>query len=315
MNARLERNGEYWRAVWHGPDGRKHTAGLGKCSKRQAQKKLSELDTGATAARMLLDEWTVLYVSQRAQMLDESTLSQHATYLRRFAKYCGPMAVRDVTPMLIANWLGTLDVADSTRRKIVRYMRTIWKWAINQNVANANPWSTQPARHPRVDREVAYVSSETVYHLSQVSENAGVVLLGLTRHLGLRVGEALRAKWSDLGDDAFTVQHTGSQTTKRAKRRVPVSDTARDYLRRTSTEELMGPGVRRPYDLLRKLQRHSGIEPWVQPFHSLRASCETDLLKIQPLPLVAKWMGHSAVVALEHYHRDTVLQGNEVHIA
>ena len=77
----------------------------------------------------------------------------------------------------------------------------------------------------------------------------------------------------------------------------------------------MVPGVRRPYDLLRKLQRHSGIEPWVQPFHSLRASCETDLLKIQPLPLVAKWMGHSAVVALEHYHRDTVLQGNEVHIA
>ena len=37
------------------------------------------------------------------------------------------------------------------------------------------------------------------------------------------------------------------------------------------------------------------------PSHSLRASCETDLVRKYPLPVVAKWLGNTSMVAMRHY--------------
>jgi integrase len=51
----------------------------------------------------------------------------------------------------------------------------------------------------------------------------------------------------------------------------------------------------------RNLIRRAGLIPWPRPFNNLRASCETDLLRVFPIQSVTSWMGHSPAVALAHY--------------
>jgi integrase len=52
-----------------------------------------------------------------------------------------------------------------------------------------------------------------------------------------------------------------------------------------------------------RLIRRAELSPWPRLFHTLRASCETDLLASFPISAVVEWLGHSAAVALKHYTR------------
>src|SRR4030095_14471755 len=52
---------------------------------------------------------------------------------------------------------------------------------------------------------------------------------------------------------------------------------------------------------LEKVIRRAGVEPWPRLWHSLRASCESDLAQTFPLATVTKWLGNTPSVALRHY--------------
>jgi hypothetical protein len=42
-----------------------------------------------------------------------------------------------------------------------------------------------------------------------------------------------------------------------------------------------------------------------KPLHTLRGSCENDWMEQHAAKDVCAWIGHSAVVAMEHYNRPT----------
>ncbi len=50
-----------------------------------------------------------------------------------------------------------------------------------------------------------------------------------------------------------------------------------------------------------KIIRRAGADPWPRLWHSLRASCESDLAQTFPLATVTKWLGNTPSVALRHY--------------
>lgn len=52
---------------------------------------------------------------------------------------------------------------------------------------------------------------------------------------------------------------------------------------------------------LGKVIRRAGVAPWPRMWHSLRASCESDLAQSFPLAVVTKWLGNTPSVALRHY--------------
>jgi hypothetical protein len=52
---------------------------------------------------------------------------------------------------------------------------------------------------------------------------------------------------------------------------------------------------------LEKIIRRAGLEAWPRLWHSMRASCETDLARQFPLAVVAKWLGNTQAVAMRHY--------------
>ena len=49
------------------------------------------------------------------------------------------------------------------------------------------------------------------------------------------------------------------------------------------------------------LVTRAGLTPWPRTFQNLRASCETDWVDRCPAHAVAKWLGHSPLIAAQHY--------------
>ena len=303
---RIERNGKYWRLVTTDASGRRITRGLGTGTKRQAMARARDIAPAQVAKRMRMSDWVVRYLEQRQMTLDPRTLAEHRICLEKLVFFTGDCMVRSVSAMAVADFVGQLRVAENTRRKYVRYLRTVWKHAIDQGVAAVNPWSTQPASHRAADRPDVYVAEDTVMGLANDAMPGMARLLILTRFVGLRLGEAQRACWEDLAEGILVVGHEGIRTTKRRRRHVPVSTRTEALLRGRMIEGATGrivTGVRDPYVSLAAVQREAGQDAWQQPYIALRASCETDWLQTHALPDVCGWMGHSPKVALDHYHR------------
>jgi len=63
---------------------------------------------------------------------------------------------------------------------------------------------------------------------------------------------------------------------------------------------LRNPGVNLRTTFLKIIAR-AGEEPWPRLFHNLRASCATDWVERFPAHAVAKWLGHSPMIAAQHY--------------
>ena len=61
------------------------------------------------------------------------------------------------------------------------------------------------------------------------------------------------------------------------------------------------PDGKRKTIRLGKIARRAGVGPWPRIWHSLRASCESDLAASFPLATVTKWLGNTPSVALRHY--------------
>ncbi len=72
-----------------------------------------------------------------------------------------------------------------------------------------------------------------------------------------------------------------------------------EYRRRAQGERGWGGANMRT--TLGKIVRKAGVNPWPRVWHSLRASCESDLAQSFPLAVVAKWLGNTPSVALRHY--------------
>ncbi len=53
--------------------------------------------------------------------------------------------------------------------------------------------------------------------------------------------------------------------------------------------------------MLRTALRGLGVEPWNRIWHSLRATCQTELEEVFPTHVVCSWLGNSPSVAHKHY--------------
>jgi len=76
---------------------------------------------------------------------------------------------------------------------------------------------------------------------------------------------------------------------------------------------LIAPMAARPTANLRttaeKVIGRAGVEPWPRLFQHLRASCETDWVQKYPARACVKWLGHSPMIAAQHY-----LQVRDAHV-
>jgi len=206
-----------------------------------------------------------------------------------------------------------LSPATVARRVIAA--RTLWRRAIRWQLANANPFAgvrggTQTNESRK--RFVPWADVQRVLDICPDPELRAVILLG--RIGGLRIpSEALALRWGDVDFEAGIIrvpcpklEHVEGC----GYRSVPLFPELRTPLLDLFAEA--EPGTEHVITRLRggcqnwrtqfeRLIVRAGLKPWPKPFHALRASRETELLRTYDLNTVVKWIGNSPTIAARHY--------------
>lgn len=204
----------------------------------------------------------------------------------------------------------------STKNLRLSHAKAILRSAARQ-FGFSPPWDNIVARTVEAKRHTYVTISDVELVIGQCPDVWWRLLVALARFAGLRTpSEPFALRWEDVNWERqrFTV---GSPKT--GIRVVPIFPLLRPYL--NAAWEAAEPGAEyvlprdfRPNPQLGKISigcairiafmrmiRRAGFVPWRQPWHALRASCESDLAAAFPLAIVAKWLGNSPTVAMRHY--------------
>jgi integrase len=248
-------------------DGTRQRVSVYGKSQREVRDKLKavrdRVDNGAPATddKMALAAWmkrwreTTLAASDRK----EATRSLYASLSRKHIEggVIGPVPLAklrpsDVEKLILA--LRSADLADSTVRQIYTVLRLGLDGAVRDGLLARNPAAS--VQRPGVaHKEAAHLDRQRVTELLTAAESSRYQLaLVLIATTGLRRGEALALRWSDIDLDAGvarvrdTVQRidgklsTGPVKTERSRRAIPLSPAMVTMLRRhrvTQLEERM----------------------------------------------------------------------------
>jgi len=178
-----------------------------------------------------------------------------------------------------------------TTRKIVEGVQLAWAWA-----DNVEQWpEVPPAKRIEMKREAAGpVHAPTweemdrcISALSGWSKRVAIVL----RYTGLRIGEVMQLKWSDLDLDHATLTLRKEIDKSRRGRTIPISqllvdrlrtwDRDDDYLIRTGSKIILRHRQPRAKDF-RRAWRKAGVPPHVwegRPSHAFRKGFKSCLLR------------------------------------
>lgn len=267
------------------------------------------------------------------------TYEDYDLCIRRLAPYLGRVRIRALTPQQIQQALGALNergLAPRTVRKVNMVLRRALKQAVMWRMIPSNP--SDGVRPPRADRkELRTLSEDEVRHLLEVT--TGMRDHGLWAVLvttGLRLGEALALRWSDINlrEGLVTVRRAVQRQrgaglvfvepkTARSRRSVPIPPEIRQVLgdqRRANDldrlkaadqwqeQDLVFPNpVGRPRDMaFRAVSFHTALKRAGLPrlrLHDLRHTAATHLLNKHVHPKVVQdLLGHSTIaITLDTY--------------
>ena len=239
----------------------------------------------------------------------------------------GDCSLADITPARAESFRQSmLDVSlrPSTIYKRLQHSRMFLDHAKRQGLVAENPFEFVRNRQGDVSERRVYVPAADVGRLIEYAPD-GVfkLLVALSRFGGLRVpSEALSLRWRDIDWERSRITVPSPKTAHlpgRGYRVIPMFPPIKPYLEaawddapdgaeyifpeewRRQAQRVTGWCGNQLRTKLAKVIRRAGLEPWSRPWHSLRASCETDLARQFPLATAAKWLGNTQAVAMRHY--------------
>jgi len=244
----------------------------------------------------------------------------------------GTTTLDAITPEHADVWRKTIadaGLSPATVAKRVYVARSIFRRAVKWKMIGENPFAEVAAGSQRNPDRAFYVSAEVIAAvLRQCPDPFWRTVVGLGRYAGLRTpSEPALLTWADVdwADGRLTVR---SPKTARhdghAVRSVPICPQLRVILEEAFAtapdgQKLVVPRILDPRTNLRttltKIVERAGFEPWPRLFQNLRASCATDWVQRYPNHEVARWLGHSPLIAATHYlqardhHFRDVVQG------
>jgi integrase len=216
------------------------------------------------------------------------------------------------------------DLRPTTIHKRLQHARMFFEQAKRKNLIAANPFEYVRHRPGDASERRAYVPEADVLRVIEFAPNHHwKLLIALSRFAGLRVpSEALSLRWQDVDWERNRLTIPSPKTEHlagRGYRVIPLFPAVRPYLETAFQEapegavyvfpeeyrvRAHGPGGWKNTNFrttFAKIIRKAGLESWSRLWHSMRASCETDLARRFPLAIVAKWLGNTQAVAMRHY--------------
>ena len=183
--------------------------------------------------------------------------------------------------------------------------------------APASPFEDLPAGSQQNPDRSSYVSAEVI--AAVLDRCPGVfwrLVIALGRYAGLRIpSEVAGLTWDDIAWDTGRLTVRSPKTARHqghAVRLVPICPQLRAILAEAHEQAADGEKLILPRTLtgasnlrttFTKIITRAGFEPWPRLFQNLRASCATDWVERYPNHVVAKWLGHSPLIAATHYLR------------
>lgn len=225
--------------------------------------------------------------------------------------------VRTITAEDASLWrraLAEAGYAKATQAKRVYVAKLIFKRALSWGLVDANPFADlKPGSQSNPDRTY-YVTVEDVDKIIDACPDARWrAIVGLCRFAGLRCpSELVGLTWADVDlverrlvvRSPKTAHHEGH-----AVRLVPIAPRLAPLLEDLyelahADEPQLFPTLRGPSNLrttMHKIIARAGLTPWPRLFQNMRASCATDWASEFPNHDAASWLGHSPMIAAQHY--------------
>ncbi len=250
----------------------------------------------------------------------ESTATFYGHTRRNLEEYFGTTrALRDITPAdadAWRAWLATEEgLAAATVARRVIAARTIWRKAVRWKLAAENPFEGVRGGHQANESRKRYIPAEVIKQVMQAAPDAEWrAVIALARFGGLRTpSETLALRWDDIDWDRGTIRVTCPKLAHKesfASRLLPMFPELRGPLlhlfeqAEDGTEfviERLRRGCGNIAVHFRRIIKRAGVQVWPKPFHNLRASRESELMREYDLATVCKWLGNSPAVAARHY--------------
>lgn len=206
-------------------------------------------------------------------------------------------------------------LAPATVAKRVHVARAIFKRAVRWGLISSSPFADLRAGSQSNPDRAFYVSNETVRSILEACpDDQWRAIIALSRLAGLRCpSEIVALRWGDVNWERGRLTVRSPKTARHeghAVRVVPIAPELRPLLqdlfdRAEVGEEAVVPRLGDPRMNLRttfgKIIARAGLKPWPRLFHNMRASCATDWVERFPNHVVAGWLGHSPMIAAQHY--------------
>ncbi|MGP1346257.1 MAG: tyrosine-type recombinase/integrase [Phycisphaerales bacterium] len=342
------------RILWVDGDGKRHSVRLGAISKRDAdavrikvEALLSAKLTGSTPPREV-----VMWVAELGDRM-HAKLANHELFEPReksevwtigpaFERFLAAQTdskpatitkLKQTRDQLLAHFgeveLGAIDkakaegwrvemrqnYATATVGRSLRVARQFWGWCVNAGMVSENPWLAVKAGSERNPERIHFVPRDVFTKVLDACPTLQWRLfLSLLRFGGMRCGEALALRWSDVNFARRRLWVTSSKTAHHAGghgRWCPLFPELEALLAQAFAEAEDGADrvltefrpAYNPHTHTRRLIKRAGVSEWPKVLHNLRASRQIELCEDHPLHVVCSWLGNSDTVALRHYLR------------
>lgn len=207
-------------------------------------------------------------------------------------------------------WLADQGVSEATVCKHVRCASSLFgerNGAASLDLIPYNPFSRLKKNVKTATKGYPDLTEANVSALLDACPSpAWRAMVGLTLHAGVRRGEAMAMRWTDVLWDKGRLRvpniKTSGGTTSRDCRMEPELE----RLLLSCFESAEGdrvvalPESNLNRGMLRIIKR-AGMDAWREPFHALRRRRASLWKLAYPAYVVDAWMGHSAAVSREHY--------------
>jgi len=213
-------------------------------------------------------------------------------------------------------------LSPATVAKRVYVAKAVFRKAVKWGMIPVSTFEELAAGSQQNPKRSFYVSGDVIEAV--LERCPGVfwrLVIALGRYAGVRIpSEVATLTWDDIAWDTGRLTVRSPKTARHeghAVRLVPICPELREILAEAHEQAADGEKLILPRALtgasnlrttFTKIITRAGHEPWPRLFQNLRASCATDWVEKYPNHVVAKWLGHSPMIAATHY-----LQARERH--
>lgn len=217
----------------------------------------------------------------------------------------------------------TKALASATVAKRVRVAKAVFAKAVRWGWLASNPFAHLRAGSQSNPDRAHYVEPKTIRAiLAACPDDEWRAIIALSRYAGLRCpSEIVALRWGDVNWERSRLNVRSPKTAGHeghAVRVVPIAPELRPILQDLFDQAEVGveavvPRLRDGSINLRtqfeRIISKAGVKPWPRLFHNMRASRATEWAAQYPARDVAAWLGHSPLIAAQHY-----LQAQDVYM-